>query len=1167
MRHILLLVAGVAVGFTGLVPETGNPRDDLLRICSAAAAGVLTPELALGYAVTALARNPGTEALESWGILAASAFGVRLYVTSGARLSIRDRLSYERRLRARLSDRPGRPVEAWVHLVNTVSQVLVWLPLGIAVAIATVDDSLNPLLAVLVGALATAACAAGRARTRAMSRYDRCRYLVNDITAQMAMLLVFVSDHDKLPGDLFGFVQTAGSLMFIVGASTLVLTVPARAVWPLAHQAGSLAGAPLLAYVCLVQPSSVAVWSSIVTSLWVLAVFTWQIRRDVSPLWWSRAVSAHNFRRDNTSYDAHVAGAWLYDEVNRPTGLALPHAMAAQAVASLTRENAARRQDPRSLRVAARLTMDDQVREPWADRAVNEGRAWLEAAEELIDAAEQYVSEDDVARARADCRFSRGQVLEAAADWTGAEAAYRAAATAFTRAGLPDFAALAKLYRARLLAERLDRRAEAEAERRSIAADAGLLAPARRWAGADLPADADLSEFHRREGATGRPFIRDLRAPAPPWRPLAGQAPPVSPPVENPGIPLHRPVGDGPAKRLIDRGEQHWRRGRLDDAAQDLSEAAALLEEDSQERTALQVLMELARRQAKHDPLAAFETLNGALKLQERLREKADDEQLRMHVNGWFEALHTRQIALLSTGSGPGWPERPALSAFDLAERGRSRLLLQQLAETADLGADGVPAEMVHRERTQLAEVRRRRASLNSRGEQIRALAELRAARRELADIWRTLARTGTRGAEYVQMRRGDPLTFTDVEPLLGQALLAEYHVTDDAVVVLLGASGAAEPTIARVPMPRAELARALDGGFGTTDATSMRGWDALAPLVDPLLRNSEPGQVLWIVPHDLLHGVPLHAFEVDGAPLISRNPVCYTPAATVMRYCQAKRRPTARTSVVLADSRAERPLPHSRAQSSLVRSLLDPATGFVGPDATATAMVEAVRGGVSVLHIACHGEFDAEQPARSHVLLAEDDADDGLLTAERILGMALPADLVTLSACHSGAAHRRPGDELFGLTRTLIYAGASAVLVSLWAVDEVATGLLMYSFYKARNGGEGKAEALRTAQLAVRDATLQDIIDYCARVGGDHGVHARQVADARFRARDFTAAAAAYADLLDVPGNEDDQDLRAAHARAALARKGRGGEPDYAKKIYPHPYYWAGFVLIGDWH
>jgi CHAT domain-containing protein len=58
-----------------------------------------------------------------------------------------------------------------------------------------------------------------------------------------------------------------------------------------------------------------------------------------------------------------------------------------------------------------------------------------------------------------------------------------------------------------------------------------------------------------------------------------------------------------------------------------------------------------------------------------------------------------------------------------------------------------------------------------------------------------------------------------------------------------------------------------------------------------------------------------------------------------------------------------------------------------------------------------------------------------------------------------------RASDELIGLGRGFLYAGAGALLVSLWPVADVSTLGLMERFYRALRAGESKAAALRCAQ------------------------------------------------------------------------------------------------------
>ncbi len=81
---------------------------------------------------------------------------------------------------------------------------------------------------------------------------------------------------------------------------------------------------------------------------------------------------------------------------------------------------------------------------------------------------------------------------------------------------------------------------------------------------------------------------------------------------------------------------------------------------------------------------------------------------------------------------------------------------------------------------------------------------------------------------------------------------------------------------------------------------------------------------------------------------------------------------------------------------------------------------------------------------------------------------MRLNAELVTLSACQTGLNERSPGDELIGLTRAFLYAGASSVVVSLWSVDARSTQELMREFYKLLKNGVDKATALQEAQKKI---------------------------------------------------------------------------------------------------
>ena len=125
-------------------------------------------------------------------------------------------------------------------------------------------------------------------------------------------------------------------------------------------------------------------------------------------------------------------------------------------------------------------------------------------------------------------------------------------------------------------------------------------------------------------------------------------------------------------------------------------------------------------------------------------------------------------------------------------------------------------------------------------------------------------------------------------------------------------------------------------------------------------------------------------------------------------------------------------------------------------------------------VHLACHGLVDHARPGLSFLALSRDTEHDGNLTVSDVLGLRVPADLVTLSACDTGRGTVVAGEGVLGFTRAFMVAGASRVLVSLWQVDDAATSALMRAMYRrwqppGGSRGVPLAQALREAQAEIR--------------------------------------------------------------------------------------------------
>jgi CHAT domain-containing protein len=89
-------------------------------------------------------------------------------------------------------------------------------------------------------------------------------------------------------------------------------------------------------------------------------------------------------------------------------------------------------------------------------------------------------------------------------------------------------------------------------------------------------------------------------------------------------------------------------------------------------------------------------------------------------------------------------------------------------------------------------------------------------------------------------------------------------------------------------------------------------------------------------------------------------------------------------------------------------------------------------------------------------------------MAVQDVYDLDLKASLVTLSACETGLGHDEGGDEMVGLVRGFLHAGASSLLVSLWVVDDKSLTDLMIRFYTHWLAGQPKSQALRQAQLDI---------------------------------------------------------------------------------------------------
>jgi CHAT domain-containing protein len=182
-------------------------------------------------------------------------------------------------------------------------------------------------------------------------------------------------------------------------------------------------------------------------------------------------------------------------------------------------------------------------------------------------------------------------------------------------------------------------------------------------------------------------------------------------------------------------------------------------------------------------------------------------------------------------------------------------------------------------------------------------------------------------------------------------------------------------------------------------------------------------------------------------------------------------------TRGTLFNGKAIMPLPATADETQslfkLFSSSKKPAELLLGPIASEKKLKSARLRDYQYIHLATHGFVNEESPELSGLLLAQDTSDydeDNVLYMGELYSLQLNADLVTLSACETGLGKIIEGEGVVGLTRSLTYAGARNILVSLWKVNDGSTAELMVDFYTSllRNDQTKISSALRDAKLAM---------------------------------------------------------------------------------------------------
>jgi tetratricopeptide (TPR) repeat protein len=311
------------------------------------------------------------------------------------------------------------------------------------------------------------------------------------------------------------------------------------------------------------------------------------------------------------------------------------------------------------------------------------------------------------------------------------------------------------------------------------------------------------------------------------------------------------------------------------------------------------------------------------------------------------------------------------------------------------------------------------------------------------------------------------PHTSIDTRALvaaLGPTALVELISVDDVLFAVTVVDGrfTLEP-LASLRDVQQELSYTRSALATATVSASGRGFDPLLAslrhldeLVAAPLRGRLEDRDLVVVPLASLHTLPW-----GSLPSLATRAVSIAPSATTWLAAKVlKRRPHG--PVVVA---AGPELHHAEGEALAVARTAGAHRILVGDGATARGVARAIDG-ASIVHLACHGRFNADNPQFSSLLFY-----DGPVTVYEMEKLRRAPELVVLSSCHSAVGSASAGDELMGLTASLLALGSRALVGAVAPVLDEWTRPLMLAFHEQLADGEAPATALASARAATADA------------------------------------------------------------------------------------------------
>jgi CHAT domain-containing protein len=406
--------------------------------------------------------------------------------------------------------------------------------------------------------------------------------------------------------------------------------------------------------------------------------------------------------------------------------------------------------------------------------------------------------------------------------------------------------------------------------------------------------------------------------------------------------------------------------------------------------------------------------------------------------------------------------------AFDFCERSKSAILLEAIQETKAQSFSGIPDQLIILEdslKTEISYLKQKLAQTKENNEEIKAeLFKFEQAYRTYID------QLESDFPSYFKLKYNQKFaTVSELQSALnGQSVILSYFTGEKTIYVFSISKKKFEVFEIEKESDFFQTAKGFRNSikynvFEVFKESSTKLYNQLIPKI-----NNDISQLI-VLPDGVLGTLPFEAFTVESNAeskeynqltyLLEQYSISYDYAATLILDRLSTTSSNTTSGILLAapinfekNELIMPNLPDSEKEINEIRYLFigtdQKPTVAIGSNASESLVKADDLNSYKFIHFATHGVVNESKPELSRIFLCPEATEDGSLYSGEIYNLKINADLVTLSACETGLGKIAKGEGIVGLSRSLMYAGAQNLIVSLWQVADASTAQLMIEFY-----------------------------------------------------------------------------------------------------------------------